>query len=159
MRGLPSKIQTPQDLRNLHELWQDATWQATNGKIDTELLIEKIDFLCDQQFFHVPVIKIDGATVTTRFFHEVEVGGETNNGMTVTAVEHFTPPDDVMGDEGEESESPTCTKITLSAAWPEGEKFIHIQNSCNCLVYNGFNMEEVRSIRETLQNSLPTEVA
>ena len=155
MRGLPAKIQTPQDLRNLHELWQDAAWQAQNGNIDTELLLERIDFLCDQQFFHVPILESDRKTVTTRFFHEVEVGCETNNGLTVTAFEHFTPPDDLMGDEGEENEGPTCTKITLSATWPKDEKFLHIKNTCNCLAYNGFDMTEVQTIREALQNSLP----
>ena len=156
MRGLPTKIQTPQDLRNLHQLWQDAGWQAQHGAIDTEALLEKVELLCEQQFFHIPIIKEDGKTVTTRFFHEIEVGNETDNGLTVTAFEHFTPPDDLMGDEGEENEGPTCTKITLSAKWPKGEKFLHIKNSCNCLAYNGFDMEEIQTIREALQNSLPT---
>jgi len=160
MKGIPSKIQTPQDLRNLHELWQDPTWQAQNGKIDTELFIERIDFLCDQQFFHVPIINVDGADVTTRFFHEVAEGSETNNGLTVAAVEHFTPPEDLQDeDDGEENTVHTCTMITLSAALPEGEKFLHIKNSCNCLNYNGFDMEEVQAIRTALQNSLPKEVA
>ena len=159
MRGLPAKIQTPQDLENIFGLWQDAGWQAQYGKIDTEVLIERLDILCDQQFFHVPVIKVEGKTVTTRFFHEICIGSETNGGLNVTAFEHFTPPEDLPQDKDEASEGETCTKITLSAAFPKGETFIHIKNSCNCLDYNGFDTKRIQIIREALHNSLPkTEV-
>ena len=155
MRGIPQKIQTPEDLRNTFELWQDAAWQAQHGAIDTELFIARIDFLCQQQHFRVPILKVDGKTVTTRFFHEVEIGNEAGNGLTVTAFEHFTPPDDLSGNEAEEGASPTCTKITFSGAWPKDEMFLQIKNSCNCLAYNGFDMAEIATMREALQNSLP----
>ena len=155
MRGMPQKIQTPEDLRNLFELWQDAAWQAQHGAIDTEAFISSIDFLCQQQFIHVPILCTDGNVVTTRFFHEVDVGSETRGGLKVTAFAHFTPPDDLHGDEGEEDNGPTCTRITLSGKLPKGEKFLSIRNSCNCLAYNGFDVTELNTIRAALQNSLP----
>ena len=155
MRGMPQKIQTPEDLRNLFGLWQDAGWQAQRGAIDTEAFLAKIDFLCQQQHTHVPILSTDGNMVTTRFFHEVEVGSEANGGLKVTKFEHFTPPEDLHGDEGEEENGPTCTKITLSGKLPKGEKFLSIKNSCNCLAYNGFDMAELATIRAALQNSLP----
>ena len=75
--------------------------------------------------------------------------------MKVAKFEHFTPPEYLHGDEGEEESGPTCTKITLSGKLPRGEKFLSIKNSCNCLAYNGFDLAELAAIRAALQNSLP----
>ena len=155
MRGMPTKIQTPEDLRNIFALWQDATWQSKNGPIDTQQFYDMLTALCEQQFWHVPIIKHKGKTVTTRFFHEVAVGSKTNGGLKVTSFEHFTPPEDLPGDEGEEDNGgPTCSKITLSAALPKDEKFLHIRNECNCLDINGFDVDEINTIREALQGAL-----
>ena len=163
MRGMPQKIQTPEDLRNLYTLWQDAAWQAQHGTIDTEVFISKIDFLCQQQFFHVPILKVEGNgnTVITRFFHEAEVGCVTDSGLKITTVEHFTPPEDKSGNENtgangsNEETDHTCTKITFNGKFPKTEKFLRIKNTCNCTDYNGFDVDELTTIRAALQGSLP----
>ena len=168
MRGMPQKIQTPEDLRNIYKLWQDATWQAQNGAIDTEVFISQIDLLCQQQFFHVPILKIEsnGNIVITRFFHEAEVGCVTNGGLKVIAVEHFTPTEDKSGDtggntgmntdgnNGEEETNHTCTKITFDGKFPQSEKTLRIKNICNCTDYNNFDTDEINKIRATLQDSI-----
>ena len=155
MRGMPQKIQTPQDLRNLFGLWQDAGWQARHGAIDTEAFLEKIGSMCRQQFARVPILGADGNTVVTRFFNEAKGGSETDGGLKVTEVEHFTPPEDLLGDDGEEGAGPTCTRITLSGKLPKDGKLLSIKNSCNCLARGGFDIAEVARIRAALQDSMP----
>ena len=67
MRGTPTKIQTPQDMQNLFALWQ----QGYEG-IDKEHLIEMINALCAQRFFHVPIVNINGNVVIAKLNAECD---------------------------------------------------------------------------------------
>ena len=83
------------------------------------------------------------------------MGCVSDGGLKITAVEHFTPPEDLNRDGGEEENGPTCTKVTLSGKLPKTEKFLRIKNTCNCTDYNGFDVDELTTIRAALQNALP----
>ena len=143
MRGMPKFIQTPADLNNLSAI-------AQTGEIDKGELIEKINALLARQYFHTPILSIDGNTVTTRYFSEVTVDSTTAEGLTVTAVDHFTPSEDET-DENSDT-TPTETEITLSGALAAGSTVLSIYMPVNFLTQNGFNVTDINNILEVLIN-------
>lgn len=138
MRGMPAFIQTSDDLQNLVKLCKEG-----ESGIQKPELIESINGLLDQQFFHVPILSMDGNKVTTRYFYEVQAGSETDTGLTVSSVNHFTPPEDIVGGEDEQDNTPTQTTVTLSSTLPGGAKFLRIYNPRNCIEEHNFEISKI----------------
>ena len=130
MKGIPKFIKTRSDLNNLFSLVQ-------TGRVEKAELAEKINGLLELQYHHVPVMAVNGKTVTTRYFHEVNVGDTTKDGHIVKAIDHVQTPK--SEDEGADAGiSYEATKITLSNA-PTDDAVLSIFKLDNYLTEKEFD--------------------
>ena len=144
MKGIPSFIQTPEDMTNLFE-------HAKRDEISKPALAEKIRALLEMQFHNVPVLSQDGENVTVRYCPEINVDDVTGDGLTVTAVEHVEAPP-VDGDEtsgGMGGEGYAETVISLSAPLAEGAP-LRVYKPDNYLTQRGFDVQQMNYILEVL---------
>lgn len=155
MRGLPKFIQTRADLQNLFELCKQG-----ECSIECAPLIEKIRGLLNQQYFTLPILEKSGNDVTLFWFNEAQVGAVLENGATITAFGHIEATEDELTEIGEVKSEETVyikTILTLSEAAPDDIRFLKVYNPCNCIVENGFDIDEINYILGVLESMHNTE--
>lgn len=139
MRGLPTRIQTSDDLNNLFEMSRD-------GKIDSAGLAERIQELLARQYHRVPILEVNGTMVKTFYFPEVSVGDVTADGLTVKTVKHIE-------DEGAEEIQFAFSEITLSKKVASETTTLTVVKSVNPLVEDGFDVEKINYILGVLTDA------
>jgi len=139
MRGVPSTIQTHDDVRNLFTM-------ARDGGLDKEEVVILFRTLLARQYRSVPVIDSDGVKVTTFYFPECQKGSVTACGLTVKSVTHVEEEDPQS-----ENVSYALSQFTLSKALEPGQ-MLSIYMEDNFLNRNDFNIEEINEYLEVLTN-------
>lgn len=139
MRGIPKAIKTRSDLQNLFALANEGA-----AGVEKAALAQRIRVLLATQYHRVPVKSVSAKIVTTNYFPEAKKNGTTEDGLTISKVEHIADPDDA----GQFAE----TQITLSAA-PAAADVISVYMENNFIADNGFDIAQMNYMLGVLDNA------
>jgi len=137
MRGIPKNIQTRADLQNLFAM-------AQNGELEKSALLMRCLDLLAKQYHSVPILSVEGATITTYYFPECKKGDTTAEGLTVKEVKHI---EDKENDE--EGVQYAETHITLSKA-PTDKTVLSVFMADNAF-QKKFDVAEINYIQGVLE--------
>lgn len=142
MRGIPKAIKTRADLQNLLALAQE-----NKAGVERAALAQRVRELFAKQYHKVPILSVSGKIVTTNYFPEALKNGTTEDGLTITKVEHIEDTEA----EGESTQYAE-TRITLSAV-PDNTDTLSVYMEDNYITQNGFDLAEMNFILGVLENA------